>query len=194
MGKVTIKALKDEIQVLNNIDKFQKKELDKLNKELDNIKNNKNVVTKEEYDILVKNIEKEKLKTSEYKRLYYNIKKEYNMQRNKYIDEIKKLEKQLIESSEIKLNEKNSRNAGRKAYSNKEVIEMIYNYYLENKSLQHIADELNRLEIKTNRNKSWSKSSIRFILLNSKNVTNKFISQDLYNCAVELLKNKNRHL
>ena len=60
----------------------------------------------------------------------------------------------------------NVRNAGRKAYSNDKVIKMIYNLYLNGKSLQLIADELNRSEIKTNRGKDWSKSSVRFILLN----------------------------
>ncbi len=95
-----------------------------------------------------------------------------------------------LDSTEIKVNERGAR---RKAYSNKEVIEKIYNLYLDGSSLQGIADELNRLGIKTTRGKDWSKSSIRFILLNPKNVANGFIGEDIYNRTVKLLnENKKR--
>ena len=126
--------------------------------------------------------------TNKYKELYENLKNKYGKQREDYITEIKNLQEQ-INSSEIKLNE---RNAGRKSYSNKEVIEKIYGFYLEGKSLQGITNELNRLEIKTNRNKEWSKSSIRFILLNAKNVSNGIIEKDVFNRAVEILNDNKK--
>lgn len=86
----------------------------------------------------------------------------------------------------------NKRNAGRKAYSNKQVIEKIYNLYLFGRSLQGIADELKRSEIKTNRGKDWSKSSIRFILINHGNVANEIVKEEDFDRAVKLLNDKRK--
>lgn len=84
----------------------------------------------------MKEFENQKLLTTEYKKMYENLKDKYSKEHDELIDRVKELQKQ-IEISEIKPNE---RNAGRKAYSNKEVIQMIYNFYLEGKSLQGIAN------------------------------------------------------
>ena len=57
----------------------------------------------------------------------------------------------------------------------------------------HISRSNNAVqEIKTNRNKEWSKSSIRFILLNSKNVTNGFIEEDIFDSEVKLLNDNKK--
>lgn len=98
-------------------------------------------------------------------------------------------ETQQLDSSEIKLNVKS---VGRKAYANKEVIAKIYELYLKGTSLQKIANELNRLEIKNNRGKDWSKSSIRYILLNDKNITSAFIDKDTFNRTVKLMNDNKK--
>jgi seryl-tRNA synthetase len=116
------------------------------------------------------------------------IKDEYKEEKEKLLSEIEEL-KQQLESSEIKLN---ARNAGRKAYSNNQVIEKIYSLYLSGVSLQGIADELKRSEIKTNRGKDWSKSSIRFILMNHANVDNKIVTEEDFNRAVKLMNDKRK--
>lgn len=116
------------------------------------------------------------------------MKEEYKEGNDKLLNEIDSLKKQL-ESSEIKMNK---RNAGRKAYSNKQVIEKIYNLYLSGRSLQGIADELKRSEIKTNRGKDWSKSSIRFILINHGNVANEIVKEEDFDRAVKLLNDKRK--
>ncbi|MGO5075968.1 recombinase family protein [Clostridium sporogenes] len=188
MPRVTIKSLQEELEQLKSINKYQSDEINKLRVTIEDIKKEKDVVSKEEYDNLVKQFEPQRLMVTEYKRLYEDLRVQYNTERSKYISEIESLEKQ-VKGSETKLNE---RNAGRKAYSNKEVIEMIYNFYIDGKSLQRIADELNRSGIRTNRNKDWSKSSIRFILLNSKNVTNGFIEEDKFKRSVELLNDNKK--
>jgi predicted RNase H-like nuclease (RuvC/YqgF family) len=139
-------------------------------------------------DLLVKDLQNQKQETAKYKKLYDNLKIKHSGQRNALVKRLEELEEQLS-SSEIKLNE---RNAGRKAYSNKNVIEIIYNLYLNGKSLQGIANELNGAEIKTNREKEWSKSSIRFILLNFKNVSNGFVEEDIFNRAVKLLSDNRK--
>lgn len=116
------------------------------------------------------------------------IKDEYEEEKEKLLSKISDLMQQL-ESSEIKLN---ARNAGRKAYSNKKIINKIYNLYLSGISLQGIADELKRLGIKTNRNREWSKSSIRFILINHVNVDNEIITEEDFNKAAKLLNDKRK--
>ena len=135
--------------------------------EINNLRDKAKIVSKAELDVIVKSFENQKLMTADYKKLYQNLK-------NK---------------KEPILNE---RNAGRKAYADKQVITKIYTLYVDGKSLQGVADELNRLEIKTNRGKQWSKSTIRFILLNSKNVLNQLIGENLFKRAVQLLNDNKK--
>jgi len=116
------------------------------------------------------------------------MKEEYKEENDKLLSEIDNLRQQL-ESSEIKVN---NRNAGRKAYSNKQVIEKIYNLYLSGISLQGIADELKCLNIKTNRGRDWSKSTIRFILINHGNVANEIVREEDFKRAVKLLNDKRK--
>jgi len=129
---------------------------------------------------------------SEYKKLFTDSQKRLSKvrkEKDKMIAKIKNLEAQL-NNINTKVNE---RGAGRKAYSNKKVIEKIYNLYLSGSSLKKVANELNSSEIKTKRGGEWSKSSIRFILLNTKNVSNGFVTKEIYNRAVKLLnQNKKR--
>lgn len=188
MPRVTIKELQEQINTLKSINDFQSAEITKLNKEIDSLRDKEKIVPIGEYNFLIKEFENQKLLTTEYRKMYENLKDKYSKERDELIDKIKELQEQ-IDRSEIKLNE---RNAGRKAYSNKEVIEKIYNFYLDGKSLQGIANELNRLEIKTNRNRKWSKSSIRFILLNEKNLLNGFIEEDIFKRTVKLLNDNKK--
>lgn len=167
MKKATLKVLHEQINTLKSINRNQSIEMDNLNEKIDNLRDKETIVSKSEFDFLVKNFENQKLMTSDYKKLYQNLKSK----------------KEPIY---------NERNAGRKAYADKEVIKRIYTLYVDGKSLQGVADELSRLEIKTNRGKQWSKSTIRFILLNSKNVINQLIEEDLFNRAVELLNSNKK--
>ena len=173
MARVTIKELQKQIENLKSLNEFHIVENIRLNKEIVNLKDKGNMVSKKEFDILVEQIKYEKQMTAEYKRLYEDL-------RGKY-DNLK----------ESNLAAKNARGAGRKAFNNVEVIQSIYRLYLQGKSLQEVADELNSLEIKTKRGGTWSKSSVRFILLNEKNVLSGFIDEDTFSRAVKLL-NDNR--
>lgn len=116
------------------------------------------------------------------------IKDESSMEIKRLLIEIDNL-KQQLKSSETK---SNNRNAGRKAYSNKQVIEKIYSFYLSGKSLQGISDELKRSEIKTNRGRDWSKSSIRFILINHANADSGIVTEEAYDRAVKLLNDNKK--
>lgn len=188
MARITIKELQQQIETLKSINDFQSTEITKLNKEIENLRDTEKVVPIEEYNFLIKEFENQKLLAKEYQKMYENLKEKHIQERDELIDKVKELQEK-IESSKMKLNE---RNAGRKAYSNKEVIEKIYNLYLDGKSLQGIANELNRLEIKTNRGRKWSKSSIRFILLNEKNVGNGFVDEDIFNRTIKLLNDNKK--
>lgn len=109
-------------------------------------------------------------------------------EKKKYIIELDRIKVEL-QNSKISGND---RNAGRKGYSNKEVINKIYSMYIDNLSLQKIAEELNGLNIKTNIGKSWSKSSIRFILLNHKNIQKGFIDEKSFLMVKKLLEKNNK--
>jgi hypothetical protein len=118
-----------------------------------------------------------------------NSLKSINKSQNIEIDNLNKRIDNLKNKKEPILNE---RNAGRKAYADKKVITKIYTFYVDGKSLQGVTDGLNRLGIKTTRGNQWSKSTIRFILLNSKNVVNQLIGKDLFNRAVKLLNDNKK--
>ena len=167
MKKVTLKVLHEQIDSLKSINRNQSIEINNLNEKINNLSDKEKIVSKTELGVIVKNFENQKLMTADYKKLYQNL-------RNK---------------KEPILNE---RNAGRKAYADKQIVTKIYTLYVDGKSLQGVADELNRLEIKTNRGKQWSKSTIRFILLNSKNVLNQLIEENLFKHAVQLLNDNKK--
>lgn len=184
MSRVTIKSLEEQISTLKAIIEYNSTDISELNKEIKDLRNSNNMVSRSEFDNLLKRLEQQKLVISNYEKLNENLKTKNQIQKT----EIKKLQEQPS-CSVTKLND---RNAGRKAFSNIEVIQMIYNLYLCGKSLQGITDELNHLSIRTSRDKEWSKSSIRYILLNPKNISNGFIDVVTFERAVELL-NDNRN-
>lgn len=188
MPRVTKKALEENIEQLKRIKDYNLKEISRLNAEIEDMKNKENVVSKVEFLSLVKDLKRQELMTSEYKRLYDDLREKYTKEREALLNTINDL-KEALNSSEIKLNE---RGAGRKAYSNKEIIEKIYDLYLNGSSLQNVANELNRSGIKTKRGKEWAKSSVRFILLNPKNVSSGFISEDIFNRTVKLLNDNKK--
>lgn len=183
MARVTIKVLQEEIETLKAINTYQKDQIKKLEAEIESFKNKGELVSKSEFDFLNKQIEDYKFIANEYEKMYETLRGKYKKERDKNIV-ITKIFTDKLESLEIK---KNERNAGRKAYNNKDVIEVIYYLYLDGRSLQEVTDELNSTEVRTNRGKKWAKSTIRFLLLNSKNVDNGFISQDIFERTVRLM-------
>lgn len=87
-------------------------------------------------------------------------------------------------------NNHNERGAGRKPFSNIEVVKEIYRLYSNGDILQNIADKLNRRNIKTARGGSWSKSSVRFILLNYEYVKKGVIDETTFHDVSSLMKYK----
>jgi hypothetical protein len=143
-----------------------------------------NVILKNDYDSLLEKLEIQEHKIAECKKINDKLTKKHNSQNKMLLTKIDELEKRL---ERIEIKKLNERKAGRKAYSNKETIQMIYTLYLDGKSLQGIVDELKRSEIKTKSGKDWSKSSVRFILINDNNVSNCFVDEDTFNRTVKLL-------
>jgi len=62
---------------------------------------------------------------------------------------------------------------------------LIINFY-------RVVYKLNRLKIKTNRGKQWSKSTIRFILLSFNNVLHQLIEENSFKRAVKLLNDNKK--
>ncbi|MCH4201092.1 recombinase family protein, partial [Clostridium tyrobutyricum] len=69
-------------------------------------------------------------------------------------------------------------------------VKTIYKSYSEGKSLQNIADALNKANIKTKKGGSWAKSSIRFILLNNIYVEKGIINKDAFSNIAERMRRK----
>lgn len=175
MARKTIKSLENELNATLNLNKRYVEDIAKLRQEIENIKADKDVIALVEYNQLMSQLDYQKTKN---KILTNDIKRADK----KYKDLLDKTKK------------KNARGAGRKMFQDKMIIKRIYDLYLEGKSLRNIADILNddSTEIK-----KWSKSTVRFILLNKKNIELKFIDEDTYNTISELFderrKNKNNN-
>ncbi|WP_416044950.1 recombinase family protein (plasmid) [Clostridium tyrobutyricum] len=174
MARKTIKRLETD---LKNVEFLYKQELEE-NKRLKNLVTGKDVIAQSEYDLLLKDYKHMKDMRDNYKILYDNLRVRYDALKNSTV-----INNQTI---------KNSRGAGRKAFNNAGIIKRIYELYIQGNSLKEIADILNGSEIKTKRGGNWSKSSIRFILLNRKNVENEFINEDIYNRTVKLLNDRKK--
>jgi hypothetical protein len=172
LARKTIKKLETD---LKNMEFLYKQELEE-NERLKNLITGKDVIAQSEYDLLLKDYEHMKDMRDNYKILYDNLRIRYDELKNSTV----------INNSTIK----NSRGAGRKAFDNIDIIKRIYELYMQGNSLKEIADILNSSEIKTKRGGNWSKSSVRFILLNHKNVDNNFIDEELFNSTVKLLNDR----
>lgn len=121
-----------------------------------------------------------------------------------YGDEIKYLNERL-EDANFDINTKNkllgigikaehnSRRAGRKEFQDYETVKKIFNLYANGKSLQVIANELNDKNIKTKVGGTWSKSSVRFILLNKSYVDKKIVDKETFSLITERMTKTNEH-
>jgi len=75
----------------------------------------------------------------------------------------------------------NERGAGRKQYSDKDVIRRIFYLYARGKNYQQIADKLNCEKVPTKAGGTWAKSSVRFILYNESYIEKGVLSEKEYN-------------
>jgi hypothetical protein len=107
-------------------------------------------------------------------------------------DEIKSLKKENERLKHALELERNGRGAGRKPYSNKQAVQLIFNsYYMVKSSLQTIANMLNSSDIKTSRGSSWSKSTVKYVLNNMKYVEMEYVEEEVFNNVQNML-NQNR--
>ena len=183
MARVTIKELEERLKNAQNLIDMQIDEISRLNKELDDTRNGLNVVSSAEFKGVISELENYKLL---YKILKQQKEKEISSLKNKVdvlIDKIKEV------SSEIKI-EHNSRGAGRKEFQDYETVQHIFNLYANGESLQGVANKLNEYDIKTRAGGTWSKSSVRFILLNKSYVEKGIIDKDTFINVTERMKSK----
>ena len=78
--------------------------------------------------------------------------------------------------------------SGRKPFSNEETIKKMFSLYMDGYSLQEISRELDKLNLKTTRGKSWSKSSISLIM--KKESTKDLVGPEMYNEVIKRMKSR----
>lgn len=92
------------------------------------------------------------------------------------------------EIEKLKLSSYNK--AGQKVFDNKDIVEKIFESYLNKKSLSTIAEQLNTNNVQTKRGGKWYKSTVKYILENKEYVINGYVSETQFNTVQELLKSK----
>lgn len=97
--------------------------------------------------------------------------------------ENKDLKAKVKELENIKVN-----SSGRKPFNNTETIKKMFSLYMDGYSLQEISRELDKLNLKTSRGKSWSKSSISLIM--KKESTKDLVGSEMYNEVIERMKSR----
>ena len=172
MARKTIKDLEEQLKSAWNLNNAYFDDIEKLRKEIEDIKNDKNVISVIEVKRLEREIETLKLKARAEEDRAERWKLRYDELVGKY-------------------KAKNIRGAGRKMFDDELIIKKIYDLYLSGKSLKNIADDLNNDSAEI---KNWSKSTVRFILLNKKNISLGFIDDDTYNNALEMLGNNRKNI
>ena len=138
----TKKDLLEEIEKLKyNLD-LHIKEVSQLNDEIDRLKDNDNIVSKEEYNQIVKELNNERLIKKILNSTIEEQKKKiktYSQERDTYIKEIENLRK----GQQLKV-EHNSRNAGRKSILDKKTKDIIkFKYNTGVSSMGLLAKEFN---------------------------------------------------
>jgi len=178
MPRKTIKDLEEQLQKAIKLSENYSNDIKNLRNEIEDIKNDKGVISLVEYEQIKKQLKYEKSKNGLDQGRYERLKIKY--------DELKSDHKELLN----KVPPKNARNAGRKVFDDKDTIKNIYELYLQGKSLKNIAEELNNNSTVI---KNWSKSTINFILRNKKNVELGFITEETYNSILNLLNERRKN-
>lgn len=111
--------------------------------------------------------------------------------RNDLLEIIDNLKRRSLEINKSTQKTHNERNAGRKPFSDFKIVKKIFKMYFNGFSLQKIADKFNKDNIKTPAGGTWSKSSIRFILINPMYIEKGVISDELFrDVSKRLLRQK----
>jgi hypothetical protein len=187
MSKMTINELQEKLERANNIIVMQAAEISNLHKKLEATKKGLDIVSSSEFKSVITELESNK---TLYKVLEQQKDKEILRLKNKIDYLIDKIQENS--SSEIKT-EHNSRGAGRKEFQDYATVKRIYDLYKSSESLQDIANILNKEYVKTKSGGTWSKSSVRFILLNHTYVTKGVIDEETFNLISERMKGTRKY-
>ena len=200
MPRITISYLEKEIERYKNLTNLQFEEINRINKELESIKNKMDVVgcaefngvvndlssLNNQYKVLKQLYEREKSKNDANSHLRdesYGLRLENEQLQNKILD----FNNQASSVINTELNT-NHKRAGRKQYQDINIILRIFSFYSEGLSLQNIADRLNEEGIPTKAGGTWAKSSIRFILLNEFYLEKGIIDKASFSLITERMK------
>jgi len=200
MARITISYLEKEIEGYKNLTNLQFEEINRINKELESIKNKMDVVgcaefngvvtelssLNNQYKVLKQLYEREKSKNDANSHLRdenHGLRLENEQLQNKILDFDNQASSVI--NTELNINHKR---AGRKQYQDINIILRIFSFYSEGLSLQNIADRLNEEGIPTKAGGTWAKSSIRFILLNESYLQKGIIDKASFSLITERMK------
>jgi hypothetical protein len=166
VAKVTLKDLQAELKKAREVIKLQENEIIRLNDTLDQVKYDKGVVLKREFDKLLEDFKDAEKRCEEYVKL---ILKGSNKQteQEKELDDLKRrlIDAQShVKTEVVPKRVHNERGAGRKPYQNEKVIRYMFQMYASGKSLQDIANILNHDGISTQTGRMWGKSAVRMVI------------------------------
>lgn len=138
MARVTLKDLQEQLKKNDNIINWQQNKIQELQELNEKILNNKNSVSKEEHEALVKQFESLQDNFKEIKALY-----EHEKERNSIlINKCTKLEKELAELQKKEKTKHNERGAGRKRTLTNKQLENIQMLHKQGLSYGAIAKEV----------------------------------------------------
>lgn len=194
MSRITKAQLEEKI---NELEEKNLKLLEK-NKELVNFintqknvnekLNNKNIQLSKKEEFFLKKISFLEDKISNFNSREIKAKERCKETISYYINLINKLKSELNT-----LQNKKSINLGRKPFEDNNIIELMYNLYLQGNSFNKIAQYLNNNKIYTKRGGTWAKSSVSLILKNNKNIKIYLNNEKKYKKFIELLEEKKKN-
>lgn len=95
MPRVTKKMLEEEIVQLRKIIDYNMRVITELHTQIDNIMAKNQIVSKQEFELLLKKFNNQRSLTEGYKKMLADLKKNHKKERNILIDRIASLQKQL---------------------------------------------------------------------------------------------------
>lgn len=134
MARITIKELQEHIKKSDEIIKWQQDKIQELQVQNENILNNKDCVSKAEYEALLKQFENLQSNHKTFKELYEHWKDKSS----KLINKCTELEKKLAKTDP----KHNERGAGRKRTLTDEQLEKVQELHQQGKSYGAIAKEV----------------------------------------------------
>jgi chromosome segregation ATPase len=165
MERLTINEIEERLEKTEKIIDMQSDEISRLHKELDDTMNELNVVS---------SLEQQNNKVISMLETKVELLIKQNKANQKKISEMK--------------TEDNSTGAGEKELQDYDTVKRIFNLFSNGENLQSIANSLNEGKVKISNGGTWTKASVRFILLNHTYVEKGVINERMFGFIAKHVK------